>query len=82
VLPKLPPRRPNQELLTEADQLEGAFRQIIQRRIEAGWEIDSETVERDYDYEVYVIPSPERRTDPKNWVHKPVPTTKPRNIGE
>ncbi|HRE42591.1 MAG TPA: aromatic ring-hydroxylating dioxygenase subunit alpha [Terricaulis sp.] len=82
VLPKLPPRRPGQELLTEADQLEGAFRQIIQRRIDAGWEIDSQIVDRDADHEVYVIPSPERRLDPKGWVHRPVPTTKPRDGGE
>ena len=81
VLPKLPPRRPGQELLTEADQLEGAFREIILRRIEAGWEIDSAIVEREADHEVFVIPSPERRADPKNWVHKAVPTTKPRKDG-
>jgi hypothetical protein len=44
--------------------------------------IDSQIVDRDADHEVYVIPSPERRLDPKGWVHRPVPTTKPRDGGE
>jgi phenylpropionate dioxygenase-like ring-hydroxylating dioxygenase large terminal subunit len=78
VRPPLQPRRPGQELLTEADQLETAFRVLVQRQIDKGWEIDSDIVEAEAKHQVYVIPSPERRADPKNWVHKAVPTTKPR----
>jgi phenylpropionate dioxygenase-like ring-hydroxylating dioxygenase large terminal subunit len=76
VKPPLAPRQPGQELLTEADQLETAFRQLVQRQIDKGWEIDSDTVEAQAKYQVFVIPSPERRKDPKNWVHKATPTTR------
>lgn len=78
VRPPLPPKQPGQELLTEADQLETAFRQLVQRQIDKGWQIDSDLVEVESKHQVFVIPSPERRTDPKNWVHKPTPTTRPR----
>jgi phenylpropionate dioxygenase-like ring-hydroxylating dioxygenase large terminal subunit len=78
VRPPLPPRSSTAELLTEADQLETAFRALNRRIEEKGWEIDSDLVERESRRQTLVIPSPARLTDPKNWVHKPVPTTKPR----
>ncbi|MBL8629375.1 MAG: aromatic ring-hydroxylating dioxygenase subunit alpha [Rhodospirillaceae bacterium] len=78
VRPPLPPKSTTAELLTEADQLETAFR-AMNRRMEAkGWEIDSDEVEREVRRQILVIPSPKRLTDPKNWVHKTVPTTRPR----
>ena len=78
VKPPLPPRSPSAELLTEADQLETAFRAMNRRMEEKGWEIDSDLVEREGRRQTFVIPSPARLADPKNWVHKAVPTTRPR----
>src|SRR3546814_5756701 len=56
-----------------------SFRTMLFRMIEAGWEIDYAKVEAEWDRKVYVIPSPERRKDPKNWVHEAVPMTRPRD---
>lgn len=79
VRPPLPPKSTTAELLTEADQLETAFRAMNRRIEEKGWEIDSDMVERESKRQILVIPSPARLSDPKNWVHKPVPTTRPRH---
>lgn len=76
IRPKRQPRSRTEELLTEADILERAFREIIAREAAKGYEIDSDLVEREYDRQVFVIPSPARRESPRNWVHKSVPTTK------
>jgi phenylpropionate dioxygenase-like ring-hydroxylating dioxygenase large terminal subunit len=73
VRPRFQVKSRAQELLTEADQLETAFREIIAAQAAKGWEIDMETVEREYDRQVFIIPSPTRRENPKNWVHKPMP---------
>lgn len=78
VRPKVGPTPFRQEMLVKADEMETIFRHMVFRMIEAGWEIDSEKVERDYDKTVYVIPSPARRLDPTGWVHAAVPTTRPR----
>jgi phenylpropionate dioxygenase-like ring-hydroxylating dioxygenase large terminal subunit len=78
VRPPLQPRGRGEELLTEADQLEGAFREILRDITAKGWEIDSDIVEANEKHQVFVIPSPERLKDPRNWVHKAVPTTRPR----
>ncbi|MBL8644465.1 MAG: aromatic ring-hydroxylating dioxygenase subunit alpha [Rhodospirillaceae bacterium] len=78
VRPPLPPKSTTAELLTEADQLETAFRAMNRRMEEKGWEIDSDVVEKESKRQILVIPSPQRLTDPKNWVHKTVPTTRPR----
>ncbi len=75
VRPRFQVKSRTSELLTEADQLETAFREIIAAQAAKGWEIDLEAVEREYDRQVFVIPSPTRRASSKNWVHKPVPTT-------
>ena len=78
VRPKVGPTPFRQEMLVKADEMETIFRHMVFRMVEAGWEIDSEKVEREYDRTVYVIPSPARRLDPTGWVHAAVPTTRPR----
>jgi phenylpropionate dioxygenase-like ring-hydroxylating dioxygenase large terminal subunit len=78
VRPVRGPTPPRDEMLVRADEMETAFRLIVFRMIEAGWEIDSDKVEAEYERKVYVIPSPARRLDPKGWVHEAVPTTRPR----
>jgi phenylpropionate dioxygenase-like ring-hydroxylating dioxygenase large terminal subunit len=74
VRPVLPTWSATGELLTEADQLETAFRQLMRKIADKGWQIDSDTIERESRRQQFVIPSRARRADPKNWVHKPVPT--------
>lgn len=78
VRPAIGPTPFRQELLVKADEMESIFRHLVFRMIECGWEIDHETVRREWDHKVYVIPSPARRLDPTGWVHPPVPTTRPR----
>lgn len=78
VRPKVGPTPLNNEFLVEADGMEVAFRRMIMQLVDKGWEIDHKKVAAEYDRKVYVIPSPARREDPKNWVHDAVPTTKPR----
>jgi len=73
VRPHLAPRRATHDLLTEADQLETAFRRKMKELTDKGLRIDSDTVERESKRQVFVIPSLARGADPKNWVHKPVP---------
>ena len=70
--PLTPPALP-EEFLTKADSMEVAFRRLVQRHADQGWEIDLEALEAESRYRVLVIPSPARREDPKGWVHKPVP---------
>ncbi|HEY8351769.1 MAG TPA: aromatic ring-hydroxylating dioxygenase subunit alpha [Sphingomonadales bacterium] len=78
VRPRVGPTPVTDEFLVEADSMEAAFRRCVNQLIDKGWEIDSRKVAEEYDRKVYVIPSPERRADPKNWVHDAVPTTRPR----
>ncbi|MEZ6022135.1 MAG: Rieske 2Fe-2S domain-containing protein [Hyphomonadaceae bacterium] len=78
VRPAIGPTNFREEVLVRADEMESAFRHIVFRMVEAGWEIDHEKVEREWDRKVYVIPSPARRADPTGWVHEAVPTTRPR----
>lgn len=78
VRPKVGPTPVTDEFLVEADAMEVAFRRAVNQLVDKGWEIDARKVAEDYDRKVYVIPSPERRLDPRNWVHEAVPTTKPR----
>ncbi len=77
VRPRMTPKSPSHDLLTQADQLETAFRKKMREMYAKGWKIDSDTVERESKRQVFVIPSRARREDPKNWVHKPVPTLVP-----
>jgi len=79
VRPAVGPTPFSEEFLTRADEMETRFRTMVFRMIEAGWEIDYAKVEAEWDRKVYVIPSPERRKDPKNWVHEAVPMTRPRD---
>ncbi len=78
VRPKVGPTPLTDEFLVEADAMEVAFRKAVTQLIKKGWEIDSTKVAEEYDRKVYVIPSPARHEDPKNWVHSAVPTTQPR----
>ncbi|MCS6946390.1 MAG: aromatic ring-hydroxylating dioxygenase subunit alpha [Steroidobacteraceae bacterium] len=71
--PKLPPRSSTEELLTETDGMEFHFRQRVREWASRGFEIDVEQFEARRAREVLVIPSPERRADPSNWVHRTVP---------
>lgn len=77
VRPHLAPRRASHDLLTEADQLETAFRRKMKELTAKGLRIDTDTVERESKRQVYVIPSLQRGLDPKNWVHKPMPRIVP-----
>lgn len=78
VRPALGPTAFRDEVLVRADEMESTFRHLVFRMIDAGWEIDHEKVQREWDRKVYVIPSPARRLDPTGWAHEACPTTKPR----
>jgi len=73
VKPKLTPPTLSDEFLTETDGMELAFRRKVWEQAAKGWEIDWEKFQELAKDHVVVIPSPARREDPKNWVHKPVP---------
>lgn len=73
VRPVLTPRSLSDELLVETDGMEVAFRKCCWRWAARGWEIDREEMERLGKQQILVIPSPARREDPKNWVHRTVP---------
>ncbi|MFT4026343.1 MAG: Rieske 2Fe-2S domain-containing protein [Novosphingobium sp.] len=81
VRPRVGPTPFADEFLTRADEMESIFRGLVIQMAEAGWEIDYAKVAAEWDSKVYVIPSPARRADPKNWVHEAVPTTRPRREG-
>jgi phenylpropionate dioxygenase-like ring-hydroxylating dioxygenase large terminal subunit len=59
------------ELLLDNDRHGLMFRKRVKAREEAGEAIDSAAMAREDDY-ARVIPSPARRSDPKNWVLQPV----------
>jgi len=65
--------REGHEFLTETDSMETAFRKRCWKWAGQGYEIDMDEYERRSYSEMLVIPSPARREDPKNWVHKTVP---------
>lgn len=71
--PPITPSRLSDEFLTETDSMETAFRKRCFKWAAQGYEIDLEEFERRSQTEMMVIPSPGRREDPKNWVHKTVP---------
>ena len=73
VEPKLTPRSLTDEFLTETDGMEVAFRKTVTRYAAAGNEIDVDRFEQLRRRQVLVIPSPGRREDPANWVHRTVP---------
>jgi phenylpropionate dioxygenase-like ring-hydroxylating dioxygenase large terminal subunit len=73
VRPTLTPPTLAHEFLTETDSMEVAFRKACWRWANRGWEVDMDQFEHLGRDQVLVIPSPERRSDPKNWVHKTVP---------
>lgn len=71
--PKLPPRTAAEDFLTETDGMEFQFRRHVREWARLGNEIDVEKMLAERGRRVMVIPSPERRMDPSNWVHKTVP---------
>jgi phenylpropionate dioxygenase-like ring-hydroxylating dioxygenase large terminal subunit len=73
VRPRLTPPSLPEEFLTKADSMEVAFRRLVREWAERGWEIDSERYAEESRYRALVIPSPARREDPKNWVHRAIP---------
>ena len=73
IQPKLPPRSSADEFLTETDGMEFHFRQRVREWARRGNEIDVEKMAAERPRRVQVIPSPARRADPHNWVHKTVP---------
>jgi hypothetical protein len=73
VRPTLTPPSLTHEFLTETDSMEIAFRKACWRWANKGWEIDMDQFEQLSKDQVLVIPSPARRSEPKNWVHKTVP---------
>jgi phenylpropionate dioxygenase-like ring-hydroxylating dioxygenase large terminal subunit len=73
VEPKITPRSLSDEFLTETDGMEVAFRKTVSRYSALGNEIDIERFEEERKRQVLVIPSPGRREDPGNWVHRTVP---------
>ena len=77
VRPRLTPRSTSEELFVESDQLESAFRRLMKRMQDKGWEIDTDTIDAERKRRQYVIPSPLRREDPHNWVHRAVPRYQP-----
>jgi len=81
VKPVFTPPSLQDEFLTETDGMEVAFRKRVWELASKGWEIDVDAFERMSRQEVLVIPSPARRQDPKNWVHKVVPLKPARSAG-
>jgi phenylpropionate dioxygenase-like ring-hydroxylating dioxygenase large terminal subunit len=73
IRPRLPPRSSAEEFLTETDGMEFHFRQKVRDWARRGFEIDVEKMEAEQHRRVMVIPSPPRRADPQNWVHRSVP---------
>jgi hypothetical protein len=77
VRPRLTPPSLPEEFLTKADSMEVAFRRLVREWAGRGWEIDSERYADESRYRALVIPSPARRDDPKNWVHRSIPLRPP-----
>jgi phenylpropionate dioxygenase-like ring-hydroxylating dioxygenase large terminal subunit len=77
VRPALNPEHNLRELLVPADQGVRHYREKLKEWEARGWRIDTEAVQRAGRHAVYAIPSPARRTDPKNWVLDSVPLRPP-----
>ena len=73
IRPVFPPASATEEFLTETDGMEFQFRSKVREWAQKGWEIDVEQMLAEQQRRVLVIPSPARRADPTNWVHKAVP---------
>ncbi len=72
VKPLQMPTSTTEELLIEADSHLVEFRKKVKECEARGWRIDSAQIEGDEEH-AWVIPSPARGADPKNWVLKPLP---------
>jgi phenylpropionate dioxygenase-like ring-hydroxylating dioxygenase large terminal subunit len=80
IRPVFPPNSMSEEFLTETDGMEFMFRTRVREWARRGWEIDVEKMLAEQHRKVMVIPSPERRADPTNWVHRTVPLRAPSEI--
>ncbi len=71
--PEVSPRTTSYELFTKADHFEATIRRkTIQISHQLG-AIDMKKLAEEQKYRALVIPSPERRRDPTNWLHASVP---------
>lgn len=77
VKPHYTPESSARELLVPGDSLEMEFRRHVERWSARGWAIDVDTRKAQEQSQVFVIPSPARRTDPQGWVHEAVPLRAP-----
>lgn len=77
IRPIFPPRSSAEEFLTETDGMEFQFRTKVREWAQKGYEIDVEKMLAEQNQRILVIPSPARRADPTNWVHKTVPLRAP-----
>jgi phenylpropionate dioxygenase-like ring-hydroxylating dioxygenase large terminal subunit len=76
VLKTTRPRLPapfNEELLVDADRTVAQVRKITQEYAAIAGEIDTVALRELENTHIRVIPSPQHKSDPKNWVHKAVP---------
>lgn len=73
VKPKFTPKSTTEEFLIEADGMELTYRRKVYEWARTRGAIDSIAYQQAADHQIMVIPSPARKSDPKGWVHKPVP---------
>lgn len=73
VEPVVAPETNANELIIETDGMESTFRRKTREMTKKLGAIDIRKFERERKYQVLVIPSPARRQDNKNWMHKTVP---------
>jgi phenylpropionate dioxygenase-like ring-hydroxylating dioxygenase large terminal subunit len=71
--PVIAPPTAQSELFLETDGMEAMFRRKVREISAHLGAIDVRKLEQERKYQVLVIPSPARREDPKNWMHKAVP---------
>lgn len=79
--PPVVPLEPGADLSTRSDALSLAYRKLLRRCVERGWQLDHHEIRRAHAHEhrLHVIPSPARR-DPehaKSWVLDEAPTLAP-----
>lgn len=63
----------NEELLVDADRTLAQIRKMTQEYAAKAGEIDTVALRETQHTNIRVIPSPQHKSDPKNWVHKTVP---------
>lgn len=71
--PIVPPESNSEELLVAADSVEATFRKKSRQAAREWGVVDHRALEQQRGERVFVMLSPEHRSDPDNWVHKTVP---------